>query len=200
MTDLWSQMEADVEEHLTSQIEKVDTKALGSVAELARAIRNQEDTIRDLEEKLKTEKKLLLKLSDEDLPAILDELGLQSFKLEDGSEVTVKSTYGATIRVDDREQAYEWLRQNEYDDIIKNTVSVQFGRGEDEKAKEFKELVEAQKSDIGRQLYTADQKTEIHPQTLRAFIKERVEAGDEFPMQLFGAWVGRRASIKKGGK
>ena len=193
MTDLWSQMEADVEEHLTSQIEKVDTKALGSVAELARAIRNQEDTIRHLEEKLKTEKKLLLKLSDEDLPAILDELGLQSFKLEDGSEVTVKSTYGATIRVDDREQAYDWLRQNEYDDIIKNTVSVQFGRGEDEKAKEFKELAENNK-------YAADQKTEIHPQTLRAFIKERVEAGDEFPMQLFGAWVGRRASIKKGGK
>tara|TARA_Y100001963_G_scaffold36040_3_gene50227 strand:+ start:9131 stop:9712 length:582 start_codon:yes stop_codon:yes gene_type:complete len=192
MTDLWSQMEADVEEHLTSQIEKVDTKALGSVAELARAIRNQEDTIRDLEEKLKTEKKLLLKLSDEDLPAILDELGLQSFKLEDGSEVTVKSTYGATIRVDDREQAYDWLRQNEYDDIIKNTVSVQFGRGEDEKAKEFKELAENNR-------YAADQKTEIHPQTLRAFIKERVEAGDEFPMQLFGAWVGRRASIKKGG-
>ena len=192
MTDLWSQMEADVEEHLTSQIEKVDTKALGSVAELARAIRNQEDTIRHLEEKLKTEKKLLLKLSDEDLPAILDELGLQSFKLEDGSEVTVKSTYGATIRVDDREQAYEWLRQNEYDDIIKNTVSVQFGRGEDEKAKEFKELAENNR-------YAADQKTEIHPQTLRAFIKERVEAGDEFPMQLFGAWVGRRASIKKGG-
>ena len=193
MTDLWSQMEADVEEHLTSQIEKVDTKALGSVAELARAIRNQEDTIRHLEEKLKTEKKLLLKLSDEDLPAILDELGLQSFKLEDGSEVTVKSTYGATIRVDDREQAYDWLRQNEYDDIIKNTVSVQFGRGEDEKAKEFKELAENNR-------YAADQKTEIHPQTLRAFIKERVEAGDEFPMQLFGAWVGRRASIKKGGK
>ena len=193
MTDLWSQMEADVEEHLTSQIEKVDTKALGSVAELARDIRNQEDTIRHLEEKLKTEKKLLLKLSDEDLPAILDELGLQSFKLDDGSEVTVKSTYGATIRLDDREQAYDWLRQNEYDDIIKNTVSVQFGRGEDEKAKEFKELAENNR-------YAADQKTEIHPQTLRAFIKERVEAGDEFPMQLCGAWVGRRASIKKGGK
>ena len=193
MTDLWSQMETDVEEHLISQIEKVDTKALGSVAELARDIRNQEDTIRDLEEKLKTEKKLLLKLSDEDLPAILDELGLQSFKLDDGSEVTVKSTYGATIRLDDREQAYDWLRQNEYDDIIKNTVSVQFGRGEDEKAKEFKELAENNR-------YAADQKTEIHPQTLRAFIKERVEAGDEFPMNLFGAWVGRRASIKKGGK
>ena len=193
MTDLWSQMEADVEEHLTSQIEKVDTKALGSVAELARAIRNQEDTIRHLEEKLKTEKKLLLKLSDEDLPAILDELGLQSFKLDDGSEVTVKSTYGATIRVDDREQAFAWLREHEHDDIIKNTVSVQFGRGEDEKAKEFKELAENNR-------YAADQKTEIHPQTLRAFIKERVEAGDEFPMQLFGAWVGRRASIKKGGK
>ena len=198
MTDLWSQMEADVEEHLTSKIDNVDTKALGTVAEIARAIRDKQDTISDLEEKLKAEKKSLLKLSDEDLPAILDELGLQSFKLDDGAEVTVKSTYGASIRVEDREAAYEWLREHEHDDIIKNTVSVSFGRGEDEKAKQFKELVEAQKSDVGYQLYTADQKTEIHPSTLRAFIKERVETGEEFPMHLFGAWVGRRAEIKKG--
>jgi len=45
--------------------------------------------------------------------------------------------------------------------------------------------------------YDAHTKTEVHPQTLRAFIKERVEAGEEFPMELFGAWVGQRATIKR---
>lgn len=191
MTDLWSQMERDVEEHLTSKIDNVDTKALGSVAEIARAIRDKQDIISDLEDQLKAEKKSLLKLSDEDLPAILDELGLQSFKLDDGAEVTVKSTYGASIRVDDREAAYEWLREHQHDDIIKNTVSVSFGRGEDNQAAALRETLEAQR-------YTPVQKTEIHPSTLRAFIKERVETGEEFPMHLFGAWVGRRAEIKKG--
>ena len=64
MTDLWSQMEADVEEHLTSKIDNVDTKALGTVAEIARAILDKQDTISDLEDKLKAEIKSLLKLSD----------------------------------------------------------------------------------------------------------------------------------------
>ena len=48
-----------------------------------------------------------------------------------------------------------------------------------------------------QQGYAAEQKTEIHPQTLRAFVKERVENGDDFPMELFGAWVGQRAVIKR---
>ena len=42
----------------------------------------------------------------------------------------------------------------------------------------------------------AQQNTTIHSQTLRAFVRERVEAGDEFPMDLFGAYVGQRAVIK----
>ena len=48
--------------------------------------------------------------------------------------------------------------------------------------------------------YVAEAKTEVHPSTLRAFVKERVENGDEFPTDLFGAWVGQRAVVIKGGK
>ena len=44
--------------------------------------------------------------------------------------------------------------------------------------------------------FPAEQKTEIHSQTLRAWVKERVENGEEFPMELFGAYVGQRAVIK----
>ena len=53
-------------------------------------------------------------------------------------------------------------------------------------------------SDIAeKEGYFAEQKTDIHPQTLRAFVKERVENGDDFPMELFGAYVGQRAIIKR---
>ena len=109
----------------------------------------------------------------------------------DGSTVEVKPTYGASILVDNRPQAYEWLRENGYDDIIKNNVICSFGRGEDDKASAFKAFA-------AKEGYVANQKTEIHSQTLRAFVKERVEAGDAFPMELFGAWVGQRAVIKRG--
>ena len=111
-------------------------------------------------------------------------------KLDDGSEVTVKQTYGASILVDNRPAAYDWLREHGYDDIIKNTVACTFGRGEDDKASAFKAFAE-------KEGYVAEQETGIHHSTLRAFVKERVENGDDFPMELFGAYVGQRAIIKR---
>ena len=189
--DLTKLMEQDFEETLASSVEKVDQQGLTSVAALARQIRDKEETISRLEETLKKEKKTLLKLTDEEMPAMLAEIGISSFSLDDGSTVEVKQTYGASILMDNRPAAYEWLRDNGYDDIIKNTVFCQFGRGEDDQASAFAAFAQ-------QQGYVPEQKTEIHPQTLRAFVKERVEEGDAFPMELFGAWVGQRAVIKRG--
>jgi len=191
MSDVLHMMEEDFENDLATSVEKLDQEGLNSVAGLARAIRGKEATISHLEEELKAHKKELLKLTDEEMPAMLAEIGISKFSLDDGSEIIVKSTYGASILVDNRPQAFEWLRDRGYDDIIKNTVACQFGRGEDDKASAFASFAELEG-------FYAEQKTEVHPQTLRAFVKERVEAGEEFPMELFGAWVGQRATIKKG--
>ena len=189
--ELAKMMEQDFEETLATSVEKLDQQGLTSVAALARQIRDKEQRISSLEEELKDEKKALLKLTDEDMPAMLAEIGISSFSLDDGSQVEVKQTYGASILVQNRPAAYEWLRENGYDDIIKNSVICQFGRGEDDQASAFAAFAQ-------QQGYVPEQKTEIHPQTLRAFVKERVEEGDAFPMELFGAWVGQRAVIKKG--
>jgi hypothetical protein len=190
MSDIFEQMEEDFEQSLASSVEKLDQGDLTTVAGMARAIRDKEKAVATLEQTLKEEKKALLKMTDEDLPTMLAEIGLSSMKLDDGSEVTVKQTYGASILVDNRPAAYDWLRDHGYDDIIKNTVACQFGRGEDDQASAFKAIAE-------KQGYLAEQKTEIHPQTLRAFVKERVESGDEFPMELFGAYIGQRAVVKR---
>jgi len=188
-SDLTNLMEQDFEENLATSVEKIDQSGLNTVAGLARQIRDEEKIIAELEQKLKEKKKSLLKLTDEDLPSVLAEMGISSFSLDDGSTVDVKNTYGASILVDNRPKAYDWLRENGYDDIIKNTVSSTFGRGEDELANAFTAFAQ-------KEGYFVNQKTEIHPQTLRAFVKERCEAGDEFPMELFGAYIGQRAVIK----
>ena len=74
---------------------------------------------------------------------------------------------------------HEWLRDNGYDDIIRRKSC---GRGEDDMASAFKLCV---------QQLRAEQK-QNHPQTLRA-CKGASENGDDFPMELFGAWVGQRS-------
>lgn len=191
--DIIGMFEDDFEKEFASNLEKADGGVLKTVSELARAIAAKEAQVADLDRQLKDAKKELLKLTDEDLPASMAEMGLASFTLDDGSQIDVKPTYGASILVDNRPKAYEWLRDNGYDDIIKNNVSVSFGRGEDDLANAFKAVAE-------KEGYVPQQDTSIHAGTLKAFVRERIEAGDEFPMELFGAYVGQRAFIKKAKK
>jgi|TARA_R110002020_G_scaffold475838_1_gene713066 hypothetical protein len=191
MSNIFDQMEEDFEKSIIgASLDVVKNKELGGVAEVAKNIQAKEVQIADLESQLKDLKKEHLKLTDEDLPQMLAEIGMSEFKLDDGSSVTVKQTYGASIRVDNREEAYEWLRQKGHDDIIKNTIACQFGRGEDDQASAFHAFA-------SKEGFPTEQKTEIHSGTLRAWVKDRVENGEEFPMELFGAWVGQRAVIKR---
>ena len=188
MNDILNMMEEDYEETLSS-VEKLDNSGLDTVAGLARKIKQQQEKVERLDRELKGEKQNLLKLTDEDLPSTMADLGLSKFSLDDGSTVEVKPTYGASILVKDRPAAYDWLRDNGFDDIIKNIVSCQFGRGEDDQASAFHAFA-------SQQGYPTSQNESIHAGTLKAFVKERIEAGEDFPHQLFGAYVGQRAIIK----
>jgi hypothetical protein len=188
MNDILNMMEEDYEETLSS-VEKLDNSGLDTVAGLARKIKQQQEKVERLDRELKDEKQNLLKLTDEDLPSTMADLGLSKFSLDDGSTVEVKPTYGASILVKDRPAAYDWLRDNGFDDIIKNIVSCQFGRGEDDQASAFHAFA-------SQQGYPTSQNESIHAGTLKAFVKERIEAGEDFPHQLFGAYVGQRAIIK----
>ena len=188
MSDIMNMMEEDFEKTLSS-VETLDNAGLDTVAGLARKIKQQQDKVERLDRELKDEKQALLKLTDEDLPSTMADLGLSRFSLDDGSTVEVKPTYGASILVKDRPAAYDWLRENGFDDIIKNVISCQFGRGEDDQASAFHAFA-------SQQGYPADQNESIHASTLKAFVKERIETGEDFPHTLFGAYVGQRAVIK----
>jgi hypothetical protein len=160
------------------------------MAEVAREIRDKEAEIDNLEKTLKARKEDLRKQSEEELPSMMAEIGVNSFELDDGSRVTVKDLYGGHISAANRDAAYQWLRENNFDDIIKNTLSIVFGRGEDQEADRYMKILE------GYGLLP-EQNTGVHPSTLKAWIKERMEAGDEFPMDLFGAYIGQKAIIKR---
>ena len=188
--DIMKKLQEDANQGSLFSKHTLDNEDLSTLTGFAEAIIKQDAFVKELEERLKEEKKKLLKMTDEDLPALMTEANSMEFTLLDGSKVTIKPQYGASIKVDNRPAAYEWLREHGHDDIIKNTVSCQFGRGEDDLASSFKAFAE-------KEGYVPNQTEKIEPMSLRAFVKERVENGDEFPMDLFGAYVGQRAVITK---
>jgi len=187
---LFKQMQQDALDRRAG-VESTDTGRLSNVSDLASKIIQMENKVSFLEEELKSSKKQLLELTDQDLPAAMEEINMESFTLSDGSEVKVVPTYGGTIRADDRPQAHQWLRENGYGDIVKNTISANFGMGEDNLAKDFYQSA----LDRGFQV---DKKEAVHPMTLKSFVKEMTENGSEFPSDLFGAFIGKKAKIVKG--
>ena len=188
--DIMKKLKEDANQGSLFSKHTLDNEDLSTLTGFAEAIIKQDAFVKELEEKLKEEKKKLLKMTDEDLPALMTEANSMEFTLLDGSKVTIKPQYGASIKVGNRPAAYEWLREHGHDDIIKNTISCQFGRGEDDLASSFKAFAE-------KEGYVPTQTEKIEPMSLRGFVKERVENGDEFPMELFGAYVGQRAVITK---
>ena len=167
----------------------VKDEDLGSVAALAKRAKVLEREIDDLEKSLNERKEQQRKLLEESIPNMLGELGMKDFTMSDGSKITVKPFYSASIKEENRAQAYEWLRDNGHDDIIKNTVSVRFGRGEDELCDTLLNLLREQN-------YPVEQAQKIEPQTLKAWVREQVERGNAIPTELFGLYVGQKATIK----
>ena len=105
MSDIMSMMEQDFEETMASSVEKLDQGGAQTVASIAREIRSTEQAVEDLEKDLKKAKEKLLKLTDQEMPALMAEMGIASITLDDGSVVKVAQTYGASILVENRPKA-----------------------------------------------------------------------------------------------
>ena len=189
MKDLISEMASD-SGGSPDKIDQLDDSQLDGVSRLANEAATLEQTLEQQERAMKETKAALYKITDEQLPEALEEMGLQKFTLTDGSEISVRPVYSASIPKDRREEAFQWLRDHEFGDLVKNNVTVTFGRGEDKDAKEFLNL-------CGTQGYAPDQLEKVEPMTLKAWLRERVEAGDAVPLDLFGAFISQRATIKR---
>jgi len=179
--------EINFEEDQQDLIEKTDIQTLASYC---KELQSYESEIAKLEELVKHKKQQADKIGSEIIPNMLAEQGLSSLKLADGSSIDVKKTYSCTIKKDEMESAYNWLRNNGLGDLIKNEVAVQFGKGEDNKAEKFLSLA-VQES------YEPTQKQTVEPMTLKALYRERIEAGLDMPSQFFNIFVKDQTKISR---
>ena len=175
------------EDDQTEILDKTD-----DIDKLANKIKEMQSIQKDIEqneEYLKQKKKDLELISGEAIPTMLTE-GLSYLKLADGSSVEVKTNYSATITQANKEKAFNWLRENGLGDIIKNELTVSFGRNEDNKAAEYAVLAKGQG-------YQPTQKLKVEPMTLKALVRERIEGGKPLPTEIFNVFIGNKTTIKR---
>ena len=168
-------------------------KKTGNIQSLADQVERLESVATDIdaaEQKLKDLKKKRDHISGEVIPTMMSEMGLAELKLHDGSHLKVSTSYRATITEANKEAAFNWLRNNGLGDIIKNEISVSFGRNEDNKAADYAELAKGQG-------FQPTQKMKVEPMTLKALVRERIEAGKEMPTEIFGVFSENKTTIKR---
>ena len=153
-------------------------------------LQSLEDEIEEQEKKLKELKRNQELLSGEVIPTMMTEMNISTLKLADGSAVEVKPVYGASIPAAKKEDAFNWLRENGLGDLIKNEITVAFGRNEDNKAQQYAVLAQGQG-------YEPVQKLKVEPMTLKALVRERLESGQEMPSDLFNVFAGNRTKITR---
>ena len=166
------------------------TENIQSLADQVEKLESLQTRLQLQEDNMKSTKKEIERLSGDIIPTMMSEMGLAELKLQDGSHLKVSTSYRATITEANKEMAFNWLRENGLGDIIKNEILVSFGRNEDNKAADYAELAKSSG-------FQPTQKMKVEPMTLKALVRERIEAGKEMPTEIFGVFSENKTTIKR---
>ena len=179
-------MTIDQRQYAPDQSEVIDPTKLSEVVEQLQTVSNeiavQEQKVKDLKDQQK-------QLSNIRIPTLMEEMNLKTLKMKDGSELSIKDVYSATVKADKKYEAYKWLRDNGLGDIVKNTISVAFGQGEENKAMAFATLAKGQG-------YEPSQEEKVHPSTLKVVLEVWSKKGNEVPADLFWLFEGKQTKLK----
>jgi len=159
------------------------------LSELVERMKREGDVLERARAKLKQMETNYRQLIEVDIPTACDNSGIMGIQLPSGEKLEIKDNIRASIPKAKQEEAFSWLRENGYGDLIKNVVSVSFGMGEDDLAEQAAKTLASMDT-------LPEQKKAVHASTLKAWVKERTLECDEIPDELFGVYRGQRAVLK----
>jgi hypothetical protein len=168
------------------------TDQLKTIEQLAQKAHQLMSVIDTHEAALKANKAELAELTHKLLPDAMAAAGTASFITTSGVKVAIKEVVAGTLPKDEykRAEALRWLESHDGKAIIKGTITAEFERGEGNLQKK-NQAAEAL-NNMGVAFVEAES---VHPQTLAAFAREKLKAGEEVPLDLLGLYAGRQAKV-----
>ena len=173
--------------------------SLGKQALLVAAqIKQAEDNLKELRA---SEHDLL----HDKLPAAMGNVGMNNFEMEDGSSIKLQNIVKASIPaastimkakgddrdalIDRRTEALKFLRKSKDGKaIIKQTVTIELGKGQNKLANDFIEQAKASKL-----IFTKDES--VHAGSLSKYVGELLEQNKSVPFDVLGVYTGNIAKV-----
>lgn len=168
--------------------ESPDSTQLAQLGDLANDLFLAELKLLEAQEKSREAQEVVRNIAEQQIPELMDTLGIASFETKSGVKLTVADVIRASIPKVRREEAYKWMDEAGFGGLVKHKVIINFGRDEGEAAAD---LIQDLKTD-GHMV--SDEK-KVESSTLRKFVGDLLNDGKKIPMDLFGAAQFRKAKI-----
>lgn len=126
------------------------------------------------------------------LPAALTAAGMEGFKLSNGFQVAMRSFVNASIPKDLKDMAHEYLDKlgGGAAALIKRTITIRFGKGDDAWAKKFLQDLNQRKKKVDVTVTES-----VHSGSLTAWVKERDAENKTVNEKLLGVFRKRTAEV-----
>jgi len=164
---------------------------LAQLSGLALDQKRAEAEVAKAEEALATAKAELSRISEREIPDLMDKAEMAEYTTKDGIKIKIKEKVHGSIPKATEAQAFEWLKENEHDNLIKREFKIQFGKDDEKWADKFLKDLQKRKRPLAFEL-----KRTVHPSTLSSFVTGQLEAGVDFPMDTFGVFRKRSSVIE----
>lgn len=180
-------MSLDISQLLKDETD-INASDLGDLGKAAEDLVAKQLEIEGAEHALKRLKAEERRISQEVIPALMDNIGLAKITLNTGNVIEVKDAVQCSIPVSNRDRAYEWMVEHGHGDLIKTALTAKFGRGEKDDAAAAAEVLHK----IGIHASLAES---VHPGTLKAWARQEIEGGRMPPSDLFNVHVVRLTKV-----
>lgn len=123
------------------------------------------------------------------IPEAMELAGVADYGLRDGTRLLVKEDVKASISVDNRPYAHEWLRANGHDGVIKCAWSIDLRAVEEDERN-------AARAELKKRGMQPEDVESVHPSTLKALVKELLEEGISLPPSI-SVFQFKKAELKE---
>lgn len=180
---------SEVPEYPTADLaDAPSTNSLAELSSLANDLYLAELEVAEAKIKLEEAQAKSDDISQQQIPQLMETIGIEEFTTTSGVKLSIKDILRAAPPAARRPEAYKWLEDNGFGDLIKRNIVVGFGRGEEDAAASLVQELD------GKGLRTKDE-IKVEAQTLKKWVKDRLAAGEAVPMDLFGVRQFKQAKI-----